>query len=215
MDAPKAKKTQGRRKLELKRMEKEASRHATFTKRKEGIFKKACQLNTLCAAETAVVLFAPSGAPFSFGEPSVESVVDRYLAGERSLPEDALIKAEPAARNADVDTQYNTSVKRQEDAQARGRELAEAKKADIDLFGWDVPDKEMNLEQLERLKFKLENLQIIEEPGDGLYLLSSTAASSSANPLVLSKGGSSSNVSNPPPSNDPQGYQFGHGRVGY
>ncbi|KAI3903440.1 hypothetical protein MKW98_032094 [Papaver atlanticum] len=212
MDAPKAKKTQGRRKVELKRIEREASRQVTFTKRKEGIYKKACQLNTLCAAETAAVLFAPPGAPFSFGEPSVESVGDRYLAGGRSLPEDALIKAERDGRNAELDTQYNISLKRQEDAQVRGKELAETKKADSDLFGWDVSNKEMNLEQPEILKFKLENLHIIEEPGDKLYLISSTAASSSSNPLVLSRRSSSSNVLNPPPTTDPQVDQFGHGR---
>ncbi|XP_026396495.1 agamous-like MADS-box protein AGL61 [Papaver somniferum] len=203
MDKPKAKKTHGRKKIELKRIEKEVARQTTFTKRKEGIFKKACQLNTLCAAETAVVLFSPSGAPFSFGEPSVQSVVDRFLADGRSLREESLIKEELDARNDKIDTQYNTSLKRQEDAQVRGKELAEAKKADGDLFGWDVPIKEMNLEQLESLKFELGNLQIIEEPVDA------TAASSSANPLFLSRGSSSSNVSiNPPPPNDPQGYHF-------
>ncbi|KAI3830461.1 hypothetical protein MKX03_018151 [Papaver bracteatum] len=200
MDAPKAKKTHGRRKVELKRIEKEAARQVTFTKRKEGIYKKACHLNTLCVAEAADVLFAPSGAPFSFGKPSVESVVDRYLAGGRSLPEDAIIKAERDERNAELDTQYNESLKRQEDAQVRGKELAETKKADRDMFGWDVPAKKMNLEQLEIPK---------------LYLISSTTASSSANPLVLSRGSSSSNVLNPPPTIDPQVDQFGHRREAY
>ncbi|KAI3930076.1 hypothetical protein MKX01_020746 [Papaver californicum] len=207
MDPPREKKTQGRKKIELKRIENDAARQVSFSKRKKSICKKACELNSLCKAETAAILYSPSGALFSFGEPSVEAVVDRYLEGGAHLHEDAYIRAERDARNAEIDIQYNTAVKRLEDAEKIGKELADIKKADSDPFGWDVPVEELSLEQLERLQFELESLRIIEQPSEELPVISITAAaSSSANPLVLSRGSTSSDISNPPPPNDPQGY---------
>ncbi|KAI3958835.1 hypothetical protein MKX01_023511 [Papaver californicum] len=204
MDPPREKKDPRSQKDRVKKNRKRSYQTSSILKKKS-IYKKACELNSLCKAETAAILYSPSGAVFSFGEPSVEAVVDRYLDGGAHLHEDELIKAERDARNAEIDIQYNTAVKRLEAAENRGRELADIKKADSDPFGWDVPVEELSLEQLERLQFELENLWIIEQPGDELPVISiAAAASSSANPLVLSRGSSSSNISNPPPPNDPQ-----------
>ncbi|GMH15124.1 hypothetical protein Nepgr_016965 [Nepenthes gracilis] len=69
----------GRRKLEMKKIANNSSRLVTFSKRRSGIFKKANELSTLCAAHIAIVVFSPAGKPFSFGQPNVESVVGRFL----------------------------------------------------------------------------------------------------------------------------------------
>ncbi|KAK0592761.1 hypothetical protein LWI29_024935 [Acer saccharum] len=45
------KKTRGRQKLEMKRVEHEAKREVTFSKRKKGLFTKASELCVLCGAE--------------------------------------------------------------------------------------------------------------------------------------------------------------------
>ncbi|TXG68221.1 hypothetical protein EZV62_003156 [Acer yangbiense] len=52
MDADK--KTRGRQKLEMKRVEHEAKREVTFSKRKKGLFSKASELCELCGADVAL-----------------------------------------------------------------------------------------------------------------------------------------------------------------
>ncbi|XP_072151375.1 uncharacterized protein [Setaria viridis] len=50
-----------------------------FSKRHAGLFKKVSELSILCGADVATVIFSPAGKAFSFGHPSVESILDRFL----------------------------------------------------------------------------------------------------------------------------------------
>ncbi|KAK9706931.1 hypothetical protein RND81_07G161600 [Saponaria officinalis] len=68
----------GRRKVEMKRITNSSSRLVTFSKRRSGLFKKANEISTLCAAEVAIIVFSPGGKPFSFGQPNVEKVVRQF-----------------------------------------------------------------------------------------------------------------------------------------
>ncbi|XP_021861962.1 agamous-like MADS-box protein AGL29 [Spinacia oleracea] len=68
----------GRRKVEMKKIEKSSSRLVTFSKRRSGVFKKANEISTLCGAEVAIIVFSPAGKPFSFGKPNIENVVNRF-----------------------------------------------------------------------------------------------------------------------------------------
>ncbi|XP_078152246.1 agamous-like MADS-box protein AGL29 [Carex rostrata] len=69
----------GRQKIEIKKIENEEARQVCFSKRRNGLFKKASELSTLCGAEICIVIFSPAGKAFSFGHPSVDSVADRFL----------------------------------------------------------------------------------------------------------------------------------------
>ncbi|WOL03576.1 agamous-like MADS-box protein AGL62 [Canna indica] len=60
----------------------EEAHQVCFSKRHNGLFKKAIELSSLCGVEI-VVIFSPADKVFSFGHPSVEWVVDRFLAGNR------------------------------------------------------------------------------------------------------------------------------------
>ncbi|KAG1341862.1 agamous-like MADS-box protein AGL29 [Cocos nucifera] len=73
------KKTRGRQKVELKRIENEDALYVTFSKRKLSLFKKAAELATLCGAEIALVVFSPAGRPYSLGLPTVDEVFHRVL----------------------------------------------------------------------------------------------------------------------------------------
>ncbi|KAJ0980372.1 hypothetical protein J5N97_008627 [Dioscorea zingiberensis] len=75
------KKTKGRQKIEIKKILNEDARHVTFSKRRLGLFKKASDLSTLCGADIALLVYSPSGKPYSFGSPTVDSVIQRYLSG--------------------------------------------------------------------------------------------------------------------------------------
>ncbi|KAL8459992.1 hypothetical protein ACS0TY_031006 [Phlomoides rotata] len=72
-------KGKGRRKVTMEKIEKEENLQVTFSKRRVGLFKKASELSTLCGAESAVVVFSPGKKPYSFGNPSVETIANRFL----------------------------------------------------------------------------------------------------------------------------------------
>ncbi|GAA0165346.1 hypothetical protein LIER_20777 [Lithospermum erythrorhizon] len=60
----------GRRKLEIKRIESKSSRQVTFTKRRNGLMKKANQLAILCDVEVAVIIFSDRGKLYHFAGPN-------------------------------------------------------------------------------------------------------------------------------------------------
>ncbi|KAL5070236.1 hypothetical protein RYX36_021123 [Vicia faba] len=53
------KKGRGRQKIEMKKMSNESNLQVTFSKHRNGIFKKASELYTLCDANVAIVVFSP------------------------------------------------------------------------------------------------------------------------------------------------------------
>lgn len=159
----------GRRKIEMKVVKDTSCRQVTFSKRRTGLFKKANELATLCGAEVAVVVFSPGGKPFSFGQPNVESVADRFLKRESKPNRDkaAIAAAVPsknkknnaavAATAEKLNQQLNERVKQLQDEKKRGealdKEIAAGEKAapiDIDDLGY---------EDLEKLKRSLEELR--------------------------------------------------------
>ncbi|XP_062191101.1 agamous-like MADS-box protein AGL29 [Phragmites australis] len=80
----KAKLTKGRQKIEIKPIQTMKARQVCFSKRRPSLFKHASELSTLCGGEVVVVIFSPGGKSFSFGHPSVCSVVDRFLTARTS-----------------------------------------------------------------------------------------------------------------------------------
>ncbi|KEH34709.1 MADS-box transcription factor family protein [Medicago truncatula] len=56
-------------------MSNESNLQVTFSKRHSGLFKKASELCTLCGAYVTLIIFSPSEKVFSFGQPSVETVI--------------------------------------------------------------------------------------------------------------------------------------------
>ncbi|GFQ08867.1 agamous-like mads-box protein agl62 [Phtheirospermum japonicum] len=75
------KKTQGRRKIEIKKIDKLSSRQVTFSKRRVGLFRKASELCILTGAEIAIIVHSHGKRVFTFGHTSVDSVVGRFLHG--------------------------------------------------------------------------------------------------------------------------------------
>ncbi|KAK1570802.1 hypothetical protein Q3G72_007225 [Acer saccharum] len=69
----------GRKKIEIKKIENKFSRKVTFTKRRKGLFKKTDKFCQLTDSEIAIIVFSNKGRLFSYGYPSVEHVVNRFL----------------------------------------------------------------------------------------------------------------------------------------
>ncbi|KAJ4748379.1 Agamous-like MADS-box protein AGL61 [Rhynchospora pubera] len=100
------KKSMGRQKIAIERIQKEDARQVCFSKRRVGLFKKAHELSVLCGVHLAVVVFSPAKKPFSFGHPSVPQVIERFLASQSSnksdLPLPAQYRIMPPSRDANA-----------------------------------------------------------------------------------------------------------------
>uniref|UniRef100_A0A5B7C7I1 Putative MADS-box transcription factor 23-like isoform X1 n=1 Tax=Davidia involucrata TaxID=16924 RepID=A0A5B7C7I1_DAVIN len=68
----------GRGKVELKRIENPTSRQVTFSKRRNGLLKKAFELSVLCDAEVALLIFSPSGKAYQFSSHDMGRTIARY-----------------------------------------------------------------------------------------------------------------------------------------
>ncbi|KAF7139964.1 hypothetical protein RHSIM_Rhsim06G0206800 [Rhododendron simsii] len=69
----------GKKKIEIKMREKGEQRMVTFSKRRQGLFKKSRELHCLTGAHVASVVFSPTGRPYVHGDPSFDATIDRYL----------------------------------------------------------------------------------------------------------------------------------------
>ncbi|XP_057532822.1 agamous-like MADS-box protein AGL62 [Amaranthus tricolor] len=80
------KESRGRQKIKMARIKNPSHRQVTFSKRRLGLFKKASEICTLCGVEAIIIVFSPGQKIFSFGHPSVEAIVNRYLSRNPSCP---------------------------------------------------------------------------------------------------------------------------------
>ncbi|XP_047326491.1 agamous-like MADS-box protein AGL104 [Impatiens glandulifera] len=70
----------GRVKLPIKRIENNTNRQVTFSKRRNGLIKKAYELSILCDIDVALIMFSPSGRLNHFsGKRRIEDVFGRYI----------------------------------------------------------------------------------------------------------------------------------------
>ncbi|XP_050873282.1 MADS-box protein SOC1 [Lathyrus oleraceus] len=67
-----------RGKTQMKRIENATSRQVTFSKRRNGLMKKAFELSILCDAEVALIVFSPRGRLYEFASSSILETIDRY-----------------------------------------------------------------------------------------------------------------------------------------
>nr|UBT84115.1 MADS-affecting flowering-related transcription factor 8.2 [Arabis nova subsp. iberica] len=69
----------GRRKVEIKRIEKKSSRQVTFSKRRNGLIEKARQISILCDSYVAVLVVSASGKLYnSSSGDNMSNIIHRY-----------------------------------------------------------------------------------------------------------------------------------------
>ncbi|PIN01410.1 MADS box transcription factor [Handroanthus impetiginosus] len=68
-----------RGKVEMKRIEKASSRQVTFSKRRNGLLKKAYELSVLCDAEVALIIFSQKGRLYEFSSSNIQRSIQKYL----------------------------------------------------------------------------------------------------------------------------------------
>ncbi|XP_055814600.1 agamous-like MADS-box protein AGL29 [Solanum dulcamara] len=92
----------GRRRVDIVRMQNRMNLQVTFSKRRTGIFKKASELSTLCGAHVTLITYSPSNKVYSCGHPSVEFNIDRFLGVNPPPDSDAPNPIIVAHQNANV-----------------------------------------------------------------------------------------------------------------
>eukprot|EP01018_Ginkgo_biloba_P002435 Gb_38365 [translate_table: standard] len=74
-----------RGRVELKRIQNTINRQVTFSKRRNGLLKKAWELSILCDAEVALIIFSPTAKIHEFashglyGSPCSEIEIDKIM----------------------------------------------------------------------------------------------------------------------------------------
>ncbi|XP_019701893.1 MADS-box transcription factor 2 isoform X1 [Elaeis guineensis] len=70
----------GRGKIEIKRIENSTNRQVTFSKRRNGIIKKAREISVLCDAQVSLVIFSSSGKMSEYCSPSttLSRLLEKY-----------------------------------------------------------------------------------------------------------------------------------------
>ncbi|XP_073040853.1 MADS-box protein SOC1-like isoform X2 [Primulina eburnea] len=131
-----------RGKTQMKRIENATSRQVTFSKRRNGLLKKAFELSVLCDAEVALIIFSPRGKLYEFASSRMQESIARY----RMHTEDA------QSKNIRSDEQ-NIELKHETAAMMKKIELLEASKRK--LLGENLGT--CNIEELQQLERQLEH----------------------------------------------------------
>ncbi|KAI9081255.1 hypothetical protein K1719_036755 [Acacia pycnantha] len=74
----------GRGKIEIKLIENATNRQVTYSKRRNGVFKKAHELSVLCDAKVSLIMFSKNNKMHDYTTPgfTTKNIIDQY---ERSL----------------------------------------------------------------------------------------------------------------------------------
>ncbi|XP_077247396.1 MADS-box protein SOC1-like isoform X2 [Tasmannia lanceolata] len=67
-----------RGKTQMKRIENATSRQVTFSKRRNGLLKKAFELSVLCDAEVGLIVFSARGKLYEFANSNMQKTLERY-----------------------------------------------------------------------------------------------------------------------------------------
>ncbi|KAK1286334.1 Agamous-like MADS-box protein AGL61 [Acorus calamus] len=141
----------GRQKIEMKKIEKEDARQVCFSKRRQGVFKKASELSILCGAHIAIIVFSPGGKPYVFAHPSLDSVINTCNSSSCSTS----LTHHQESRIHELNKDHTDLLARLDAARAISEELKRATQTvvrDNPLVAlWEMPLEELSLPDLQRL----------------------------------------------------------------
>ncbi|PWA93978.1 hypothetical protein CTI12_AA064450 [Artemisia annua] len=147
--------SQGRKKIEIKKIEENNSRQVTFSKRRNGLFKKAAELCVLTGAKIAIIVNSPGGRVFAFGHPNVDALISTYLTNEKNV--DVEVDMGQSTLPTDEFNQHYVEVSRELELEKRRKDMIPEKTGSEYWFeepidGMDVAKLEQYLSSLQELK---------------------------------------------------------------
>ncbi|KAL6137599.1 hypothetical protein ACLB2K_062889 [Fragaria x ananassa] len=156
--------SQGRQKIAIAKIPNRSNLQVTFSKRRSGLFKKASELCTLCGVEIVIVVFSPANKPFSFGHPSVESLIDRFVTPNPSSFSSSTHQA-PYCREVSIEHNLNmqlTQIQGRLEAEKQRGEALDKMSEDSERSSqcwWEKSIEELGLDELQILKAAMEELK--------------------------------------------------------
>lgn len=125
----------------MKRIENATSRQVTFSKRRNGLLKKAFELSVLCDAEVGLMVFSPRGKLYEFASAaSLQKTIDRYKTYTRENVNNRTVQQDIQQVKAD--------------ALSLANKLEALEKTKRKLLGENLED--CSIEELHNLEVKLE-----------------------------------------------------------
>lgn len=154
-------KGKGRKKIEIKKIIEKVKRQVTFSKRCKGLFKKASELCTICGVDLVIIVFSPSGKVYSFGHPSVEAGLQRYLfqAPHPTSETMVYILAQQNVTVRELHRRLSYVNNQLDSSKKHGEELARRHKETHAQFLGATQVEEMNMSQLEKFRATLYELK--------------------------------------------------------
>ncbi|KAK8938340.1 Agamous-like MADS-box protein AGL61 [Platanthera guangdongensis] len=141
----------GRKKIEIKPIQNARSRKVCFSKRRQGLFTKANELCILCGTEVAILFFSPAGKPFTYGHPSMENVVARFLMNDGAAVPSREIPAAAADHCDEIKSNLTYWMDCLETERRRRSQLEAALKDPWPIskpFWWDADPSSLSMQEL-------------------------------------------------------------------
>ncbi|KAI3511761.1 hypothetical protein L1887_18919 [Cichorium endivia] len=156
------KKTKGRQKIEMKKIEETNRRQVAFSKRRTGLFKKASEICVLTGAEIAILVSSPGGRFFAFGHPNPDVLFDRYFSNNNKdyATTNSITRADTGATKNSTPPLPTITFNQhyvQLEAEKKRTETTPVSSGGSRWF--DKPVDEMDLEELQRYLCSLEELK--------------------------------------------------------
>ncbi|XP_038894824.1 agamous-like MADS-box protein AGL65 isoform X5 [Benincasa hispida] len=154
----------GRVKLKIKKLESTGSRQVTYSKRRNGIMKKARELAILCDIDIVLLMFSPSGKPALYeGERSnIEEVITKFAEltpqerAKRKMESLEVLKKTFKKLDHDVNIKDFVGSSSQDFEQELTNEVTilrdQIGEAHKRLSYWRNPDSINNMEQLQQME---------------------------------------------------------------
>lgn len=151
-NVPNQKKTKGRQKIEIKKLENKNSLQVAFSKRRCGLFNKAMELSVLCGAEVGVLVFSPNGKMYVIGQPDFDTLLNCYLNGEAPP-----LSNIPCVQ--ELNKEFEDSVKELEKEKKKAKVIEEEKKVRKGFWWESERIDEMELDELQEYEKGLMKLR--------------------------------------------------------
>ncbi|PWA93389.1 transcription factor, MADS-box [Artemisia annua] len=156
----------GRVKLKIKRLENISNRQVTFSKRRNGILKKAKELSVLCDIDIVLLMFSPTGKPtlFTGQRSNIDEVIAKFARltpqerAKRKLESLEALKKTFKKLDHDVNIQdFAGSSNQSAEDLSNHAMMLRAQLADMHrrLSYWSNPDKIDNVEHLKQMEDSL------------------------------------------------------------
>ncbi|MCI21249.1 agamous-like MADS-box protein AGL62-like [Trifolium medium] len=152
----------GRRKIEMEYLKDKDARYVAFSKRKNGLFKKASQLSTLCNARVGVFGFTPGGKPFAFGSPTFQAVTNEYLNEGQGESSNQNVENSENENLINLNEQLMDVTKELKEV-----EITKDKNGKVPNISYD----DLDLEQLQKVKARLKELHGDIEAASSMLIL--------------------------------------------